>query len=326
MPHTTAFDPHALGDLSRLTIAITGANTGIGFEAARLLARGGARILLACRDEKKGDAARDAIRAETSTARIDVIALDLASLASVRRAAAEIRERAPALDVLVNNAGVMALPRRTTADGFEMQIGTNHLGHFALTGHLLPSLLAAPEARVVTVSSEMHRRGRMDFDDLQGERRYERWAAYGQSKLANVLFTYELERRLRAAGTSARSLTCHPGYAATDLQRRGPEMEGSTIGRFVMWLGNTLLAQSAEAGAYPTVYAAVSPDARGGDYIGPTSFRGMRGAPGHGRSTRSSHDEAAAKRLFEISERLTGVRYAELEPAKAAPVAATRTA
>jgi NAD(P)-dependent dehydrogenase (short-subunit alcohol dehydrogenase family) len=304
-----SFDPHSLGNLSDRTIVITGANTGIGFEAARLLGRAGARLLLGCRDPGRAEGAAARLRAEAPTAKVELVALDLADLASVRRAAATILDRAPIIDVLINNAGVMALPRRTTADGFEMQFGTNHLGHFALTGLLAPALLAAPSARVVTVSSGLHKRGRMDFDDLQGERSYDKWKAYAQSKLANLLFAYELERRLRAAGSRAKSLGCHPGYAATELQGRGPSMTGSKIGSAIMSIGNALLAQSAEAGAWPTVFAAVSPEALGADYIGPLGFAHMRGRPGRDRSTRRSRNEADAARLWEISERLTGVRY-----------------
>jgi NAD(P)-dependent dehydrogenase (short-subunit alcohol dehydrogenase family) len=303
------FDPHTLGDLSGRTIVVTGANTGIGFEAARLLGRAGARLLLGCRDPRRAHDAAARLHAESPSAGVEMIALDLADLASVRQAAGAILERAPVLDVLINNAGVMALPRRTTQDGFEMQLGTNHLGHFALTGLLLPALVAAPAARVVTVSSGLHKRGRVDFDDLQGERAYEKWKAYAQSKLCNLLFAYELERRFRASGTRAISLACHPGYASTELQGRGPAMTGSKIVSAIMRAGNALLAQSAEAGAWPTVFAAVSPEARGGDYIGPLGFAKMRGRPGRDRSNRRSHDEADAARLWDVSERLTGVSH-----------------
>jgi NAD(P)-dependent dehydrogenase (short-subunit alcohol dehydrogenase family) len=308
MPETS-FDPSSLGNLSDRTIVITGANTGIGFEAARLLARAGARIALACRDPARAESAAARLRESGPKARVDLVALDLADLESIRKAAGTILERVPAIDVLINNAGVMALPRRTTRDGFEMQLATNHLGHFALTGLLMPAIVAAPAARVVNVSSGLHKRGRVDFDDLQGERSYDKWKAYSQSKLCNLLFAYELERRLRAAGTRAISLACHPGYAATELQGRGPSMEGSKILGAIMNLGNALLAQSAEAGAWPTVFAAVSPEARGMDYVGPLGLAHMRGRPGRDRSTRRSHDEADARRLWEISERLTGVSY-----------------
>jgi NAD(P)-dependent dehydrogenase (short-subunit alcohol dehydrogenase family) len=308
MAHT-GFDMKAFGDLSPLTIVITGANSGIGFEAARLLAGAGARIVLACRDVEKGEQAATRIRGDAPRASIEVLPLDLASLASVRRASAAILERFPAVDVLVNNAGVMALPRRTTADGFEMQFGTNHLGHFALTGLLIPSLRRAPKARIVSVASALHERGRMNFDDLQGEKTYDKWQAYSQSKLCNLLFAYELERRLRKANTNAVSLGCHPGYAATELQGKGPDMEGSRLMAGIMTISNSLFAQSAEAGAWPTVFAAVSKDASGGDYIGPMGLGKMRGAPGRQKPSSDSRDEAKAQRLWEISEKLTNVRY-----------------
>jgi NAD(P)-dependent dehydrogenase (short-subunit alcohol dehydrogenase family) len=297
MAHTD-FDMKAFGDLSPLTIVVTGANSGIGFEAARLLAGAGARIVLGCRDVEKGEQAATRIRGDAPRATVEVVSLDLASLASVRRASATILERFPAVDVLINNAGVMALPRRTTADGFEMQFGTNHLGHFALTGLL-----------IVNVSSSLHQRGRMDFDDLQGEKSYDKWRAYSQSKLCNLLFAYELERRLRKANTNAISLGCHPGYAATELQGKGPDMEGSALMAGIMTISNSLFAQSAEAGAWPTVFAAVSKDAHGGDYIGPMGLGKMRGVPGRQKSTPDSRDETKALRLWEISEKLTNVRF-----------------
>ncbi len=305
----SSFDMNTFGDLSSQTIVITGANSGIGFAAAMLLARSGARVVLGCRDAERGESAASRIRAAAPRGTVDLLALDLASLASIRAAATTVLDRYPTVDVLINNAGVMAIPRRVTADGFEMQLGTNHLGHFALTGLVLPSLLRAKSARVVSVSSALHARGRMDFDDLQGERHYDKWAAYSQSKLANLLFAYELERRLRRANTTVSSLGCHPGYAATELQHRGPSMEGSVLMSAIMTIGNRLLAQSAEAGAWPTVFAAVSPEATGGDYIGPMGLRNMRGRPGRQRSTRRSHDEGQAKQLWERSEQLTKVSF-----------------
>jgi hypothetical protein len=235
--------------------------------------------------------------------------LDLADLQSVRRFAEEFLARHNKLHVLCNNAGVMALPYRKTTDGFEMQIGTNHLGHFALTGHLLRRLLDTPGARVVTVSSGAHRVGRIRFDDLNWEKGYRKWLAYGQSKLANLLFAYELQRRLDAAGAQLISVACHPGYAATNLQLAGPRMEGSSLMEFLSQLSNRLVAQSAAMGALPTLYAATAPDVRGGDYIGPDGLFENWGYPKKVRSNRQSHDHEAARRLWEISERLTGVRY-----------------
>ena len=210
------------------------------------------------------------------------------------------------LDLLINNAGVMAPPRRVTTEGFESQFGTNHLGHFALTGLLLPRLLAAPAARVVTVSSLLHRRGTIDFEDLQGERRYNRWDAYGQSKLANVMFCFELQRRATAADASLLSMAAHPGYAATNLQFAGPTR---FYERAFMMVGNRLLAQSAEMGALPTLYAATVADLPGGSFIGPDGRGEQRGHPRIVSAARKAYDEDAWRRLWEVSEALTGVHY-----------------
>ncbi len=290
-------------------VLITGANSGLGFEAARLLAAKGARVILAVRDVTRGERAVAEIRRSVPAADLAVLPLDLASLASIRRAAAEVLRSEERLEVLINNAGVMAIPRRLTADGFEMQFGVNHLGHFALTGLLLPLLLRTPAARVVTVSSGAHVIGRINFDDLHGERRYHPWAAYAQSKLANLLFAYELQRRLAAAGSKTISVAAHPGYAATNLQRVGPEMSGSKLGMWLMAASNRLLAQSAAMGALPEVYAATSPRVQGGDYIGPDGPLGQRGFPKKVRSSPRSYDLDAAARLWAVSEALTGVRF-----------------
>jgi NAD(P)-dependent dehydrogenase (short-subunit alcohol dehydrogenase family) len=289
---------------------ITGANSGIGLEAARALAQRGATILLACRDKSKGEEAAQQLRAESPRAVVEAEALDLASLASVRDFAQKATARFPAIHALINNAGVMALPKRQTADGFEMQFGTNHLGHFALTGLLLPGLLRAPGARVVSVSSILHRRGKMNFDDLQSERSYDKNAAYGQSKLANLLFAYELQRRLAKAGKDVQSLACHPGYSATNLQGAGPKMSGSSTSALMMRISNALLAQSAAMGALPTLYAATAPEAKGGDFIGPGGLFEMRGWPKRVTSSAASHREEDAARLWEVSEALTGLRFA----------------
>ena len=299
-------------------VVITGANSGIGFEATRALAARGAQVVLAVRSPQRGQAAAEAIQREHPRARTEVLALDLADLASVRHFAGTFQTRYTALPLLINNAGVMATPYRRTAQGFELQLGTNHLGHFALTGWLLPLLLAAPGARVVTVSSGAHSRGRIDFDNLDGAHGYRRWAAYSQSKLANLLFAYELQRRFDAAGTQAISVACHPGWAATNLQPAGFRMQGSRLGVWLAQLANRL-AQSAAMGALPILYAATAPEVRGGDYIGPTGF-GARGFPGLVPSSARSHDPALARRLWQVSEELTGVRYAALaQPADTAP-------
>ena len=263
---------------------VTGANSGIGYEAARSLAAKGAHVVLAVRSMHKGQDAAETIRRAVPTATVEVMALDLSDLSSVRAFAEQFARQHTTLPLLINNAGVMALPYRRTADGFEMQFGTNHLGHFAVTGLLLPLLLAARGARVVNVSSSAHQFGTIDFDNLDGRKSYRPWMAYGQSKLANLLFTYELQRRFRDAGADAIAVGCHPGYATTNLQTAGPRMSGSRIGAAVMELNNRLVGQSAADGALPTLYAATAPDVRGGDYIGPLGLLHMRGAPGKARA------------------------------------------
>jgi NAD(P)-dependent dehydrogenase (short-subunit alcohol dehydrogenase family) len=292
-------------DQSGRTAVVTGANSGLGLAAATELARAGADVVLACRDTGKGERAAQGIRDEVAGASVAVEGLDLASLASVAAFAERFREERDGLDLLVNNAGVMAPPRRETADGFELQFGTNHLGHFALTGLLLERLEGREDARVVTVSSTAHKFGRISFGNLQGERRYFRWTAYGQSKLANVLFALELERRLRAAGSTVKSLAAHPGYAATNLQSAAPPL----FDRAVMVLTNRLIAQSAEMGALPLLYAATRPSLDGGLFIGPDGFEEQRGHPKVVRPVRAGRDEATAKRLWSVSEELTGIGY-----------------
>ena len=296
-------------DLSGKTIIVTGGNSGIGYEASLQLAGKGAHVVLACRDPKKAQAAVARLRAAHPEAEVGEMALDLASLDSVRRFAGDFLSANRELHVLCNNAGVMALPYRRTADGFEMQIGTNHLGHFALTGLLLERLLATPGSRVVTVSSGAHRVGKIRFDDLQWEKGYRKWMAYGQSKLANLLFTYELQRRLEARAAGTLAVACHPGYAATNLQLAGPQMEGSSLMEWLSDVGNRLLAQSAAMGALPTLYAATAPDVRSGDYIGPDGPGEMWGHPRKVQSNARSRDRDAARRLWGVSEKLTGVKY-----------------
>ncbi len=298
-------------DQTGRTFLITGANSGIGYEAAKHIARKNARIVMACRDPHKSDEAAARLRSETG-AEVEVRALDLANLSSVRDFAGAFSRDHQALHVLINNAGVMACPRRTTADGFEMQLGTNHLGHFALTGLLLDRLLATPGSRVVTVSSAMHRMGKIRFADLMGERSYSRWPAYAQSKLANLLFAYELDRKLRAKGAATISAACHPGYSATNLQHAGPNLDGTTMAGRFMRLTNKLVAQSAEMGALPTVYAATAPEVEGGQYFGPDGLFEAAGYPVRVKSSKRSHDREAAAQLWARSEDLTGVHYAAL--------------
>ncbi len=246
---------------------------------------------------------------------MEVRALDLAELASVH-AFAEALDGP--LDLLVNNAGVMAIPRSQTKDGFEMQFGVNHLGHFALTGLLMSQLLKAAEPRVVTLSSTAHKFGRMSFGDLQGERRYFRWSAYGQSKLANLLFAFELQRRADEAGLALTSVAAHPGYAATNLQTRAPEAGGllTRMEDVAMGVANHVVAQSDEMGTLPTLYAATFPDLPGGSYVGPDGFQEQRGHPRLVGTTSAARDLDAARRLWQVSEELTGVTY-DLAPAAA---------
>ena len=296
---------------------VTGANSGLGFYTSRALAAKGAQVVMACRTLEKGQAAADLIRKDIPGASLQVMALDLANLVSVRAFAAGLKEGHARLNLLINNAGVMALPYRKTADGvggsqFEMQFGTNHLGHFALTGLLLELLLAAGQARVVTVSSGLHTGGKINFDDLNSEHGYSRWGAYSQSKLANLLFAYELQQRLERGGYEAISLAAHPGYAATNLQAAGPDMDGNALQAAMMKLANRLFAQPAKMGALPSLYAATAPDAQGCDYIGPGGFMGMRGYPQKARSSPASYDPQVAERLWSVSERMTGVRYTAL--------------
>jgi NAD(P)-dependent dehydrogenase (short-subunit alcohol dehydrogenase family) len=282
-----------IGDQSGRTFVVTGANSGLGEVTAARLAAAGAHVVLACRNVAKGEQA-----AARMNGTVEVRALDLADLSSVR-AFAEVSTEL--IDVLVNNAGVMAVPLARTKDGFESQIGTNHLGHFALTGLLLPRITD----RVVTLSSGAHRFGRIDLNDLNWEhRRYRAWGAYGQSKLANLSFAFELQRRLEAAGSAVRSMAAHPGYAATDLQSHT-----ETILDTVMGLANRVFAQSAAMGALPTLYAATVPDLPGGVYVGPDWPGELRGHPHVVGSTSAARDETVAGELWDRSEQLTGVRF-----------------
>jgi NAD(P)-dependent dehydrogenase (short-subunit alcohol dehydrogenase family) len=291
---------------------VTGANSGLGFVVSRELARAGAHVVMGCRDATRGADARDRLVRQVPSADVEVLSLDLASLASIRRFADRLHAEFPGLDLLVNNAGVMAIPRQETEDGFERQFGTNHLGHFALTGLVMPSLVGRVGSRVVAVSSTAHKTGRIDFDDLMGKRSYRKWSAYSQSKLANLLFAFELQRRLEAAGAETISVAAHPGYAATNLQQVGPKLQGSRISALVMSLGNALFAQTDEMGALPLLYAATAEDVRGGEYFGPDGIAEGRGHPKRVDSTKASKDAAVAARLWSVSEQLTGVHFEAL--------------
>jgi NAD(P)-dependent dehydrogenase (short-subunit alcohol dehydrogenase family) len=292
---------------------VTGANAGLGLATARVLAERRAMVVLACRDVVNAERAADRIRSEVGGADLDVVHLDLASLASVREAADMLRSNYPRLDLLINNAGVMAVPYQRTEDGFELTLATNHLGHFAFTGLLLERLLATAGSRIVTVSSIAHRRGAMHFDDLQSEHHYKPGDGYGQSKLANLLFTYELQARFEAAGADTIALAAHPGNARTELWRTSSRVERVLISPRLRWV-NFWLVQSAELGALPTLRAAVDPSARGGDYYGPAGPFQFTGYPTRVESSTRSHDAVAQRRLWDLSEQLTGVSYATSQP------------
>ena len=300
MPWTTSDIP----DLSGRRAVVTGANSGLGLEVARELARHGAAVVLACRDLSKGEEALAQVAAAATGPDPRLGRLDLADLRSVADFA-ETHAHGDGIDVLVNNAGIMAPPRGVTSDGFEAQLGTNHLGHFALTGRLLPALLRRTRPRVVTVSSAAHRMGGIDFDDLHGERRYRRWRAYGQSKLANLLFAFELDRRARASGIALVSVAAHPGYAATNLQTASPPAHEA----LVMRLLNRLVAQSAGMGALPILFAATVEDLPGGTYVGPDGRSEARGHPRPVSSSARAEDPEVARRLWEVSEAMTGVSF-----------------
>lgn len=304
MAWTTADIP----DQSGRTAVVTGANTGLGLQTATALAGRGARTVLACRDVGKAATAADAIRAEHPDAVVEVLALDLSDLATIRAAASELRDRVDRIDLLINNAGVMTPPLTRTADGFELQFGTNHLGHFAFSGLLHDLLPDSPDSRVVTVSSAGHRFGRMDWSDLQWERSYNRLAAYGRSKLANLLFTYELARRLTMAGASVVAAAAHPGASDTELTRHVPGYGLAPV-RAVVDLGAKVVAQPPFMGALPTLRAATGHDVQAGAYFGPSGPFESRGHPVLVRSNGRSHDAADARRLWEVSESLTGVHW-----------------
>jgi NAD(P)-dependent dehydrogenase (short-subunit alcohol dehydrogenase family) len=293
-------------ELSGRVAVVTGANTGIGFETARVLARRGARVVLACRSAERGREAADRIVAslDAGLTAPEVLELDLGSLASVRGAAARLSADHARIDLLINNAGVMDVPHGTTVDGFELHLGINHLGHFALTGLLLPQLMAVPGSRVVNVSSVAHTRGRIDFDDLTYAHGYNPGLAYGRSKLANLLFTFELQRRLAADGSPTAALAAHPGLSRTELYRHEPFASA-----FVVRLIWRVLMQGAAMGALPTLRAATDPSAVGGTYYGPGGSREFKGYPVVVPAVAAAHDASVARRLWDVSEELTGVSF-----------------
>ncbi len=306
----TAWTTNDIPDLSGRTVIITGATSGIGYEAALALAARGAETILAVRDTARGQACASRIRTAHGGAKVSVSALDLASLASVRAFAERTVASLPRLDLLLNNAGLgLQRTRAVTVDGFERQFGTNHLGHFALTGLLVPALLAAPAPRVVTIASVAHRRGRIDFDDLQTERPYDGRKAYGQSKLANLMFALELDRRAREANARLMSVAAHPGVSSTGFIA-ATGMPGMMVSVATLAIG--VLGQSAARGALPGLYAATMPDVNGGQYWGPDGLLEVRGNPALAQVSPQAQDRAVWQRLWSVSEELTGVTFPPL--------------
>ena len=295
------------------TVVVTGANSGIGYHTALELARKGASVILACRNPAKAEDALKRLKAEVPGAKAELAALDLSDLKSVRAFGAEFAARGVPLDLLVNNAGIMApLTRKISSDGFEIQMATNHLGHFLLTSLLLPALKRAPAPRVVTVASIAHRRGKINFDDLMSDRRYIPWSAYASTKLANLLFAYEFQRRLDKSAAKLISVAAHPGVAMTKIVENGLGGGKSTVLTKILGLFAPLFSHSEEAGAWPSLWAAAMPDVVPGGYYGPDGFREMTGFPVRVDSMPQSKDLAAAARLWELSEKLTGATYSGL--------------
>ena len=315
---TPRWTPDEIGSQEGRTVLVTGANSGLGFHVAMEFARRGADVLMACRNPDRGRAAVERLRAEVRDSGVDakpeLVTLDVADLASVRRAASDVLHRRSGIDVLVNNAGVMVPPRGRTVDGFELQVGTNHLGHFALTGLLLPALLAGGGGRVVSVASVAHRFGRLNRENYHSERSYQRWLAYGQSKLSNLLFGLELHRRARAVGAPLTSVMAHPGLSDTNLWRTTPLRHGRVGASVGAALGRAV-GQSAAQGAWPVERAASDPAATGGEYFGPDGFKEWKGFPVQVRASAAAHDTADAAWLWARSAEWTGVDYAALNPA-----------
>ncbi|MEE8604983.1 MAG: SDR family NAD(P)-dependent oxidoreductase [Candidatus Aminicenantaceae bacterium] len=294
------WDSNDIPDQKDRIAIVTGSSSGIGYETARVLANKNAEVIMAVRNLQKGNAALDKIKAGYQDANVKVMELDIASLESVRRFTEDFKKNYSRLDLLINNAGVMMPPYSKTADGFELQFGTNHLGHFALTGLLMDLIINTESSRVVNVSSTSHKSGKIDFDDLDWEKRtYKKMRAYGDSKIANIYFTYELQRNLEKAGSKTIAVASHPGWTATELQRH--------VG-IVNFL-NRFFSQGIDMGALPTLYAAIAPDVKGGDYYGPAGWLEMRGYPKKIESNELSHDQKISKKLWEASEELTGIKW-----------------
>lgn len=296
-------------DLTDKVIIVTGANSGLGYESAKALAAKHATVIMACRTISKAEAAKEQILAVQPSAKLVVMELDLSSLDSVRAFTQAFDQQYDRLDILLNNAGLMAIPQKQTADGFEMQLGVNHLGHFALTALLFPNLIQTAGSRVVNVSSSAHRMGEMDFSNLNWEKDYSKWPAYGRSKLANLLFTHELTKRLAEHDLPLIVASAHPGWATTELQEKGPKMEGSGFMQMMARFANALVAQGPDMGALPQLFAATAPDVEQGGFYGPDGWQEMRGYPTLTQPRPGKVKAEEAARLFEVSEQLTGVRF-----------------
>lgn len=295
------------------TIIITGANSGIGYEAAKTLAKAGAEIIMACRNVEKAETAVDEMLSEVPQAKLQISELNLASLKSVKKFVKDFKAKYKKLDVLINNAGVMAIPRTETEDGFEMQLGVNHLGHFALTGQLIDLILKTKDSRIVNVASIAHKSGKFDWSDLMSEKKYGRFSTYARSKLANLLFTIKLQQKLNQVKENVKAIAVHPGYSATNLQFQMVDFAESGFVKGIMsgfsGFMNSLIAQSAEMGSLPAVYAAVSDQVKGGSYYGPVGFNEMRGFPEENKYNPDIVKQEDANKLWVESEKLTGVKF-----------------
>ena len=301
-------------DLTGKIIVVTGANSGLGYESTLAFAEKGALVVMACRNLQKGEKAKQDILKVAPGAQLDLMQLDNGSLASVRAFAEAFKAKYDRLDILLNNAGVMAIPRTETEDGFEMQLGVNHLGHFALTGLLIDVIVKTPNARIHNVSSSANYMGSINFDDLMGEQNYDRWGAYGQSKLANVFFTFELNKRLKAAGYDTISNTSHPGLVMTNLQANSVEQSGTGVEAFLYRIVEPIMAQDVSMGVLPQLFGASAEGAKGGIFYGPKTFN-LRGYHAEKKANDAANDAAALKRFWEVSEELTGVKYDILDKA-----------
>ena len=295
-------------DLTGKVVVITGANSGLGLECSKTLAAKGATVVMTARNTTKGEQARTEILARQPDARLDLMQLDVGDLSSVRDFAEAFKKAYDRLDILLNNAGVMAIPRQETVDGFEQQLGVNHLGHFALTGLLLDVITATPGARIHSVSSSANYMGTIDFDDLMGEKDYGRWKAYGQSKLANIFFTFELQKRLSAAGFDTLANASHPGVVIGQLQENSVEQSGTRLEGFLYRIVQPLMAQDIEMGVLPMLYGMTAKEAEGGVFYGPRTFN-LRGYPAEKKANKEAYDAAALRRFWEVSEELTSVTY-----------------